>query len=410
LSKVSPVPSFATQYCKGLRLQFSRCISFYISFVCTLTVRGALALFALITVTSSYALPGDKLVYTLHDSVTKAVKKEIPGAAIAIIIDGQIRLLRGYGVKKIGGKNRVTSGTVFPLASISKTFASAVTSVLVDKGMIDWDTYVVPYLETVEFSDPSQGSIITLRHILSHTTGLVPQAYSDLLEQNVSYAKIRRRIPQIDFVCSPGDCYGYQNVVYNLSAEMLELASGHDYDVLVKEHLLIPLKMQHASVGFDAFKASKNRVEPHVKVKSGWAAVKPEPYYYRVPAAAGLNASAQDLAKWMLAHLGHNPSVLRPSSLTIMHKAHIRANQSRYRAKLSNVYYGLGWRTFDYQGITGFVHHGGWVKGIRTEMLFNPLTQTGMVFLTNCETKFAREIVLDFLLLYKKHIYNSEKL
>ncbi|MGF1703174.1 beta-lactamase family protein [Photobacterium makurazakiensis] len=359
---------------------------------------------ALITITNqSVAANNDDIALNLDTYVKKAVKKGIPGASLAVIIDGNVRLLRGYGVTKTGGAKKVNSATVFPLASISKTFASAAVSILVNKGILEWDTHVIPYLENIEFSDAELGSEVTLRHLLSHTTGLVPQAYSDLLEDNVKYTRILQMLDRVKFVCDPGNCYGYQNIVYNLSAEMLALASGMDYATFVKENVFIPLEMDHASYGLDAFKATKNRVVPHVKVKAGFAAVKPAPYYYRVPAAAGVNASAQDLAKWMLAQFGHNPTVIRPSSLDVMHKPHIRANQYRYRKQLSNVYYGLGWRTFDYKKIKGFVHHGGWVKGIRTEMLFNTETQTGIVFLTNCETDVAREIVLHFLKLYKAH-------
>ncbi|WP_299012883.1 serine hydrolase [uncultured Photobacterium sp.] len=352
----------------------------------------------------AFSALNDEIVFALDSYVKKSVKEGVPGASLAVIIYGDIRLLRGYGVTKVGGKNRVNSATVFPLASISKTFTSGVTSILVAKGVIEWDTHVVPYLEDIEFSDPELGSTVTLRHLLSHASGLMPQAYSNLLEDNVRYTRILQMLKRVKFVCDPGKCYGYQNVVYNLSADMLALAAGKDFPSLVKELVFIPLKMDHASFGLDEFKKAPNRVVPHVKVKSGYSAVKPDPYYYKVPGAAGINASAQDLAKWMLAQFGHYPSVLRTSSLAIMHKPHVRANQYRYRAKLSNVYYGLGWRTFDYRGITGFVHHGGWVKGIRTEMVFNPITQTGMVFLTNSETDVAREIVLEFLELYRKHI------
>ncbi|MBC7006767.1 beta-lactamase family protein [Photobacterium sp. BZF1] len=344
----------------------------------------------------------DDMAIELDQYVKKAVKKGIPGASLAVVINGDIRLLRGYGVTKKGGKEKIDSATVFPLASISKTFASAAVSILVDQKSIEWDTHVVPYLDNIEFSDPQLGKNVTLRHLLSHTTGLVPQAYSDLIEDNVRYTRILQMLDRVKFVCDPGKCYGYQNVVYNLAADMLALAVGMDYPTFVQENIFIPLEMDHASFGMEGFKETANRVTPHVKVKSGFAPVKPAPYYYRVPAAAGVNASAQDLSKWMLAQFGHNPSVLQPPLLEIMHKPHIRANQYRYRAKLSNVYYGLGWRTFDYKGISGFVHHGGWVKGIRTEMLFNRHTQTGMVFLTNCETEVAREIVLHFLKLYRQ--------
>ncbi|MGF1689192.1 beta-lactamase family protein [Photobacterium japonica] len=345
----------------------------------------------------------DDIAINLDRYVKQAVEKGLPGASLAVIINGDIRLLRGYGVTKVGGDEKVNSATVYPLASISKTFASAAVSILVDQGVIEWDTHVVPYLDDVTFSDKTLGKAVTLRHVLSHTSGLVPQAYSDLLEDNVRYGRILQMMPRVKFVCDPGKCYGYQNIVYNLAADMLTLAAGMDYATFVREQMFIPLGMQHASYGLDGLKETQNKVTPHVRVKAGWAAVKPAPYYYRVPAAAGVNASAQDLAKWMLAQFGYYPTVLNPDLLAIMHKPHIRANQYRYRAKLSNVYYGLGWRTFDYKEIRGFVHHGGWVRGIRTEMLFNRHTQTGMVFLTNSETVIAREIVLRFLDLYARY-------
>lgn len=372
------------------------------------TCFGVISLLMMAASGNATSASKDEIVYALDDWVKQAVATSIPGASLAVVVNGQIRLLRGYGVAKVGSKQRVTSSTRFPLASISKTFASAATSLLVDKQLIDWDTHVVPYLEHIEFSDPQQGSAVTLRHLLSHTSGLVPQAYSDLLEDNVSYTRIVQMIKRINFVCEPGDCYGYQNIIYNLSAEMVEHAAGQDYPTFVKEQIFIPLEMEHATFGIEGFTSNEDRVAPHVKTKSGCAAVKPQEAYYQVPAAAGINASAQDLAKWMLAQFGHQPAILNPDLLSIMHKPHIRANQMRYKAKLSNVYYGLGWRTFDYQGLSGFIHHGGWVKGIRTEMLFNTVTQTGVVFLINCErNNVARGMVLEFLKLYKKYMVDK---
>lgn len=352
---------------------------------------------------SVFSAQFDDIAVKLDQYVKKEVKQGLPGAALAVVINGDIRLLRGYGVVKNGSNKKVNSATVFPLASISKTFASAAVSILVERGLLEWDTHVVPYLENITFSDADLGKEVTLRHVLSQSTGLVAQAYSDLLEDNVSYPKILQILNRVKFVCEPGNCYSYQNVVYNLSADMLALAAGVDYPTFVKEQVFIPLRMDNASFGMEGYKQADNRASPHVKVKSGCGAVQPTPFYYRVPAAAGINASAQDLAKWMLAQMGQQPTVLEPSLLEIMHKPHVKANQYRYRARMSNVTYGLGWRLFDYRGLTGFVHHGGWVKGFRTEMVFNRNTQTGMVFLANCENnRVARDIVLFFLQLYQE--------
>ena len=64
---------------------------------------------------------------------------------------------------------------------------------------------------------------------------------------------------------------------------------------------------------------------------------------------------------------------------------------------MSNTGYGLGWRVFDYDGETGNVHHGGYVRGMRSEMVFNRKLQTGMVFLTNSEPGVINHLVFDFL-------------
>ncbi len=72
--------------------------------------------------------------------------------------------------------------------------------------------------------------------------------------------------------------------------------------------------MHNASVGYAAFLASKNRAMPHVKIRRGWGEAKVVPTYYRVNPAAGVNASAMDMGKWLIARLGHNPQVLSPAS------------------------------------------------------------------------------------------------
>ena len=68
-----------------------------------------------------------------------------------------------------------------------------------------------------------------------------------------------------------------------------------------------------------------------------------------------------------------------------------------------DTYYGLGWRVFDFGAHKNFVHHGGWVQGYRAEMVFNRDLQIGMVFLTNSETRLARDVILNFVNLYEKH-------
>ena len=128
---------------------------------------------------------------------------------------------------------------------------------------------------------------------------------------------------------------------------------------------------------------------------------RPTHHYYKVPPAAGINASISDMREWLLAQLGLKPEVLEAKMLETMHQGVIRTSRHQahypHRKALGAIYYGLGWRVFDYGNEAGFVHHGGYVKGMRSEMVFDPASQTGMVFLTNSEPGGMNDLVFDFL-------------
>jgi beta-lactamase class C len=120
-----------------------------------------------------------------------------------------------------------------------------------------------------------------------------------------------------------------------------------------------------------------------------------------VAPAAGINASISDMRQWLMAQLGHEPLVFEDEMLDLMHSGAIKTTRRqahyRKRKKLGDIYYGLGWRIFDYAGQAGFVHHGGYVRGMRSEMVFNRALQSGMVFLTNSEPSSMNDLVFDFV-------------
>ena len=120
--------------------------------------------------------------------------------------------------------------------------------------------------------------------------------------------------------------------------------------------------------------------------------------------AAGVNASISDMSRWVLAHMGHNPEVLSPIVLKTVHAKVTRNTpaQNHYgnREGVTDSHYGLGWRVFDYRGDKNFVHHGGGVKGFRSEVVFNPDLQIGMVVLTNTE-RLGGDIIFKFLDAYE---------
>ncbi len=348
---------------------------------------------------------GEDFVNAFENFVATKIVPKVPGLALAIIADGKVKVLQGYGAKRTGGNDLVNTNTVFRLASVSKTIASTAAGVMVRDGKISWDTTITSQLPEVIFSNPRYGDKITLRDIMSQATGLPTHTNTHLIEDNVPYADAVGRLRYVNFICPPSKCYAYQNVTFSLIGNLILKKTGTAYEKYVSEKLFKPLGMTSASFGLAGLQATNNFAQPHVMNRSRWMTTNIEENYYHIYPAAGANASITDMSQWVLAQMGHNPEILPSELLNQLHQKITRNTpaQSHYGANVgaTDTHYGLGWRIFDYRGDKNFVHHGGWVKGFRSEVVFNQELQIGMVFLTNSETKLARNIIFKFLDTYE---------
>jgi len=338
-----------------------------------------------------------------HFVETKLVPRA-PGLALAVIADGKVKVLQTYGVKKAGTNGLVNADTTFRLASVSKSFGATAAALLVNDGLLRWDTKITEILPNVEFSNARYGDQMTLEHILSQATGLPTQTNSNFIEEGLSFDEIVRRLRYVNFVCPPGKCYNYQNVTYSLISNIVLKKTGMTYEQYLEKELFKPLGMRTATVGFAGYSANNNYAVPHLPTRKGWAPTTVTEHYYRVNPAAGVNASITDMSRWLLAHMGQNPAVLPPAVLNAVHAKVTRNTpaQNHYgsREGVTNSHYGLGWRVFDYRGDKNFVHHGGGVKGFRSEMVFNPELKIGMVILTN-GPRLAGSVIFEFLDAYE---------
>lgn len=370
---------------------------------------------AQLSLVSSSLVPLKSFQAELEEYIDRTISPETPGLAITVVVAGKPVLTKAYGVTKAGSSTTINTDTVFRLASLSKTFTSAAVGALVQNGELRWSSKVKAYLENLNFNNPEYAEELTLQHLLSHSTGLMPHAYTNLIEENLSYQRILQKMQQVPFVCAPGSCYSYQNVAFSLTGDIVARAANKSFEKTVQEELLTPLQMTNTSYGMQSFNNNKNHATPHVwnRRQKKWRPVSVKKNYYKVAPAAGVNASINDMRIWLMAQLGHYQHVLDNQTLGEMHSKHIKttARQSHYYSgdwkDLEGAYYGLGWRVFDFDGQTNFVHHGGWVRGNRAEMVFNPTLQMGMVFLTNSETSYASEVVPRFLRLYAQYFLSK---
>jgi beta-lactamase class C len=317
-------------------------------------------------------------------------RKKIPGMAMAIVQNGQVLSARGYGVTDVRSGQPVTAETVFRLASLSKAFAATMTGILVEEQALAWDTPVSKQLPAFKLRDFQASQKLTVSDILSHQVGLAKNTYDRDLEQNIPYPLLAERLSNAPMACTPGDCYGYQNIAYSLIGDVVFAVTGDFYTHQVEKKIFAPLGMRHATYGRAALLAGANWAKPHVYNGKAWISTVPNENYYHVPPAAGINASIADMAIWLNAQLGHHPDVLSPQLLEKIQTPQVNTpgelRSSGWRnERLSRAAYAMGWRVFDYKGHK-MVFHGGAVRGYRSLIAFLPERDTGLVVLWNSES------------------------
>ena len=314
----------------------------------------------------------------------------IPGLALAIVEDGKVISLRGYGVVDSKLLEPVTPDTAFRVASLSKAFAGTLSALLVREGAMDWDAPIVNQLPAFTLRDGQAASRISVRQILSHQVGLAYNTFDRDLEADQPYPLLAGKLAEAPLTCSPGECYAYQNIAFSLVGDLVFASTGDFYAHQVEKRIFHPLGMYGATFGRDALEASPSWARPHVRSGGTWVPVRPKENYYRVPPAAGVNASVRDMAQWLIAQMGHHPEVLSPELLAEVQAPQVETpgeirgtgwRQERLRA----AHYALGWRIYDYSGHT-LVFHGGAVQGYRALAGFVPERGIGIVVLWNSES------------------------
>ena len=115
------------------------------------------------------------------------VQKNLPGLAMAIVQDGRVVSMRGYGRTGGPGYSPVGTDTVFRLASLSKAFAATLSAELVAEGAMNFDSPIVNQLPAFKLRDYASAKQVTVRDVLSHRVGLTHNTYDRDLESNQPY-------------------------------------------------------------------------------------------------------------------------------------------------------------------------------------------------------------------------------
>ena len=321
---------------------------------------------------------------------------KVPGAAVAVIQDGKILFAKGYGYRDAGKKLPVTTKTLFPIASMTKSFTVTALGTLVDQGRLDWDKPVRDYLPGFRMYDPAATEQLTTRDMVTHRSGLPRH---DLLWYSSSFTRdqLVDRLRYLENNKPIRSTFQYNNLMFVTAGYLGGKIAGLSWEDLVRQRVLDPLGMHGTCMSSEearqhpdyALPYRKNRKTEEVReiAFSKWGDVGP---------AGAINSNIEDLAQYVLMHVNHGAAgdrrILTRNTSDQMQTPQMVMQGIPAFKELSESSYGMG-LFIDYYRGHKHVDHGGNLDGFALDLGFLPNERIGVVVLTNLDGTALRDLV-----------------
>jgi len=328
----------------------------------------------LLILTAAVAIRADKV-----DDYVKAemLKQHIPGVSLAVVKDGKIIKAEGYGLANVELNVPARPETVFKIGSVSKQFISAGILLLIQEGKISLDDSISKFLD----GTPETWKPITVRHLLTHTSGIVREAPGFDPMKIQSDADVIKTAYPLALRFAPGEKWEYCNVGYFSLAEIIRKVTGKPWGDYLSEALFKPLEMNstRTTTMTDLVQDRANGY--------GWREGKYSnaAIYLALRPSGAFLSNVLDLAKWDAAL--YTDRLLKQLTREQMWTA-VKLNGGTTSP------YGFGWE-LDSVGGHKLIHHGGTLPGFRAELSRFLNDKLTVIVLTNSDSANPREIALD---------------
>src|SRR6266540_1094052 len=193
-----------------------------------------------------YAQPAADARFEALVSLADAKMREyrVPGVALGIVENGSVTI-RGLGVTSVDDPLPITAHTVFPIASISKTFAATAMMRLVERGKVDLRAPVRTYLPDFRVQDEAVSRDVTISHLLTHTAGWEGQVSGpDRGEETLK--NFVGTLGSLMQLAPPGMAWSYNNAGFSVAGRVIEAVTGMSINAAMRELVFKPLGLMHA--------------------------------------------------------------------------------------------------------------------------------------------------------------------
>ncbi|MCY7422208.1 MAG: serine hydrolase [Chitinophagaceae bacterium] len=329
----------------------------------------------------------------ISDSLNKYIEQgmkdwNIPGLAIAIVKDGKVVLMKGFGVRDIESKEPIDENTLFMIASNSKLFTGTALSQLEYNNKLNLNDLASKYINGYALYDKNTSDLVTIRDLLSHRIG-TKTFQGDFIFWNgkLSRGEIMNKMKLLKPSGIFRQSFGYCNSCFLTAGEVIPVVTGKPWEVYVYDSIILPLGLTNTHMLSQGFIQRNNVSKPYTTLYTGKVTELPYDQVDNLGPAGSMVSNVNDLSKWLLMQLDsgrlNGNRILAWDVLRKTRDMNI-AISSRKSNTLPIHYtgYGLGVFMNDYAGKQVFYHTGG-AFGFVTNTCFVPEEKLGIVILTN---------------------------
>jgi len=322
----------------------------------------------------------------------------IPGLAIAIVKDGQVVMMKGYGVRNLETKEPVDENTLFMIASNSKLFTGTALAQLDNNNKLSLNDKITKYFPDYRVYDSCTTQLVTIKDMLGHHLGTKTfqgdfTFWNSSLSRGEIMSKMRYLKPSQNFRAS----YGYCNSCFLTAGEVIPKVTGKPWEVYVYDSIMEPLEMAHTHPLGQGMSEMPDAATPYTNTFS--AELKQLPYdnVDNLAPAGSIVSCVNDLTHWIIMQLDsgryNGKQVLQWPVLQKTRDANTLISTRKNGFTPTHfVAYGLGVFVKDYYGKQLYEHTGG-ADGFVTNVCFVPEEKLGITILTNNDNQEFFELL-----------------
>ncbi|QHS54896.1 serine hydrolase [Mucilaginibacter sp. 14171R-50] len=353
---------------------------------------------------------------SLDNYINKALTNwRIPGAAVCIVKDGKIVLMKGYGVKELGLPNKVDVNTLFMIGSNTKAFTATALAMLQAEKKLSLDEKVTKYIPEFKLENKAAGDMAIVKDLLCHRLGFRTfQGDFTFYNTNLSRHEVIEKLGKMKATYPFRTTWGYTNSAFLTAGEIIPRVTGNQWEVFLKDNIFTPLGMTNTLALTADMPKALNRTAPHTLVDGRLTAI---PYCNTdgLAPAASICSSVNDMSKWVMALLNNgkagNKQVIPASAIAATRQPQdVVGNVNHLNGDSGFQLYGLGWFIQDYDGRRIIMHDGG-VSGYVSSVTLVPKENLGIIILTNTDQNALYEAlrwdIMDAFFKNKNYHYND---